>query len=349
MHKYYTELLTQINVLCVYIEESLTNLPDFTINVKILRGALLVERGCLKYNLLIPLINPDLEKLPNISIHDNVVEIRLWLKQSNRFNETNALMDAEPRWSADYLKTIGEFSFGCGNCRAELIHRSKVSSINAMPSEMWAEMMEFWHCHKPGSKVSNSGLRYGNLQPRKGAIILGFYYLLFHPLSFETIEKEDDETIACANCGFPVGIVTKNCSNWKIYNWNLLLTKPGNLKLEQFPPYIYAYSVLLDRINSNGARFIRIKSLLVWIFGTGVTVTLAEHIYENSLKIMYMSDEGDIVHWIQAAEHQNIENMEDLPDLVLSDTASVLEKTNKCLPDSCKSFENWKIGFLPSD
>ncbi|ANZ75500.1 BA75_02346T0 [Komagataella pastoris] len=349
MLKYYAELLTQINVLCVYIEESRADFSDSTINVKILKGALLVERGCSKYNLPIPLINPDLEKLPNISIHDNFVEIRIRLKQSNRFNETNILMEAEPKWSATYLRTIGEFSFNCGNCRAKLINKNRVSSINAMPSEMWAELMEFWHCHKPGSVISDSGLRYGNLKPRKGTIILGFYYVLFHPLSFETMEKEDEETIACANCGFPIGVVTKNGSNWKVHNWNLLLAKPGELKLEYFPPYIYAYSILLDMINSNGTRFVRIKNLLIWIFGTGVTVTLAEHIYENSMKIMYMSDEGDIVHWIEAAKQQSIEYMEDLPDLVLSDTKSVLEKTNECLPDSCKLFENWKIGFLPND
>jgi hypothetical protein len=37
----------------------------------------------------------------------------------------------------------------CKNCRTVLIPPGKIQTWKDLPSEGWAEMMEFWHCHKP--------------------------------------------------------------------------------------------------------------------------------------------------------------------------------------------------------
>lgn len=38
---------------------------------------------------------------------------------------------------------------GCRNCDNEFVTQHAIKAWKDLPSENWAEMMEFWHCHKP--------------------------------------------------------------------------------------------------------------------------------------------------------------------------------------------------------
>ncbi|RSM13330.1 hypothetical protein CEP52_001888 [Fusarium oligoseptatum] len=38
---------------------------------------------------------------------------------------------------------------GCRNCDNEFVTQDTIKAWKDLPSENWAEMMEFWHCHKP--------------------------------------------------------------------------------------------------------------------------------------------------------------------------------------------------------
>jgi hypothetical protein len=53
-------------------------------------------------------------------------------------------------WSATDLKPSSVVA--CGMCRAIIVPSGAVESWKDLPSENWAEMMEFWHCHKPDHK-----------------------------------------------------------------------------------------------------------------------------------------------------------------------------------------------------
>lgn len=50
-------------------------------------------------------------------------------------------------WSAPSLCT--ESSVSCAACSAPLIRPRALAQWKDLPSEGWAEMMDFWHCHKP--------------------------------------------------------------------------------------------------------------------------------------------------------------------------------------------------------
>jgi hypothetical protein len=53
----------------------------------------------------------------------------------------------EAPWSAASLTENDEFS--CRDCGAVVVKREVVKTWKDLPSENWAEMMDFWHCHKP--------------------------------------------------------------------------------------------------------------------------------------------------------------------------------------------------------
>jgi ubiquitin-protein ligase E3 D len=53
----------------------------------------------------------------------------------------------EVPWMA--IDLTSETEVRCARCRTIIVHRGAVKQWKDLPSEGWAEMMEFWHCHKP--------------------------------------------------------------------------------------------------------------------------------------------------------------------------------------------------------
>ena len=50
-------------------------------------------------------------------------------------------------WTASTLTDQTEVR--CASCNSILVERGSIQSWKDLPSEGWAEMMDFWHCHKP--------------------------------------------------------------------------------------------------------------------------------------------------------------------------------------------------------
>lgn len=64
--------------------------------------------------------------------------------------EAQAALDIEAGavpWSAADLKP--GLLVACRKCDELIISRDTIEAFKDLPSENWAEMMEFWHCHKP--------------------------------------------------------------------------------------------------------------------------------------------------------------------------------------------------------
>ncbi|KAK1764706.1 nipped-B-like protein A [Phialemonium atrogriseum] len=63
-------------------------------------------------------------------------------------------LDAVP-WPATALLPGGPV--GCRGCGGLVVGVGRVRAWKDLPSENWAEMMEFWHCHKPGDHGHGHG------------------------------------------------------------------------------------------------------------------------------------------------------------------------------------------------
>lgn len=68
-------------------------------------------------------------------------------------------------WPAKDLGAAVEFH--CRGCQAVLVKEGAVKEWRDLPSENWAEMMDFWHCHKP-EQPANETARPDGLENRKG-------------------------------------------------------------------------------------------------------------------------------------------------------------------------------------
>jgi len=61
----------------------------------------------------------------------------------------------ESPWAANNLGK--DTQLFCRSCGAEIISKGSMQSWKDLPSENWAEMMDFWHCHKPTEHESHKG------------------------------------------------------------------------------------------------------------------------------------------------------------------------------------------------
>ncbi|KAK2624251.1 hypothetical protein QTJ16_006201 [Diplocarpon rosae] len=71
--------------------------------------------------------------------------------QASRASIEGAQSNEVP-WSAKDLPSDAEFT--CRRCRAIIIEKGTIKVWKDLPSENWAEMMDFWHCHKPDIPAS---------------------------------------------------------------------------------------------------------------------------------------------------------------------------------------------------
>ena len=72
---------------------------------------------------------------------------RLTLHNSVRLQPRGYESIVEPVWSAIDFNAGAEVS--CRQCSGVVVGGGAASVWKDLPSENWAEMMEFWHCHKP--------------------------------------------------------------------------------------------------------------------------------------------------------------------------------------------------------
>ncbi|EGO53454.1 hypothetical protein NEUTE1DRAFT_133837 [Neurospora tetrasperma FGSC 2508] len=71
-----------------------------------------------------------------------------WRLPLGQATYTDASSAESSTWTATDLKAGSEVV--CRRCQAVVVKRDVVKVWKDLPSENWAEMMEFWHCHKPG-------------------------------------------------------------------------------------------------------------------------------------------------------------------------------------------------------
>jgi hypothetical protein len=75
--------------------------------------------------------------------------------------------NASAPWPASTLSEQSQFS--CRKCGNTLLAMGSVQSWKDLPSENWAEMMDFWHCHKPNVlKKHNTNIHHDTYLEEKG-------------------------------------------------------------------------------------------------------------------------------------------------------------------------------------
>lgn len=152
----YAELLPNLRQLSVAI--TLPSPNDATTKVTVTndapdgappRTALHVSHRGASRAVLIParVAAPPVMRLPADSPPATLLQFRLALAAGGGGGGGVGVGAVVPWEAAD----LGEgAAVRCRVCEGVVVPRARVRAWKDLPSENWAEMMEFWHCHKPG-------------------------------------------------------------------------------------------------------------------------------------------------------------------------------------------------------
>ncbi|CAR23024.1 putative polyadenylation protein [Lachancea thermotolerans CBS 6340] len=260
----------------------------------------------------------------------------------------NFMMQVVPqRWMKRDL--LGEeFQLRCKDCESCVLAKKDCVQINEMPSEFWAELMDYWHCHKPASSDGMRVDRYAKLSPLPGELLVGnSFFLISSSWPGNQLSFEGDNT-ACSKCSSVLGCLSTD-NLYKINKWNLGLVRNG--RKEVYPPEHFVISALLDLLNADGARKIKLKCqdssqhLLLWIFAVGLQVTLPlGNRVSNCMKVYYKEEKVD-ESAINASKVQNIEELA-VPAIAFSSFIEKLKTAHQQLPAVVKKMDNWSLGFV---
>lgn len=118
-------------------------------------------------------------KIPQVDSKEISFRIPLATSQNDDgpVDAAKALLDDDSDlapWSARALNPDVQIS--CSNCQTTIIERGRIKLWKDLPSENWAEMMDFWHCHRPHvpqSHDAQGALKKGYAADSKLALLPG--------------------------------------------------------------------------------------------------------------------------------------------------------------------------------
>ncbi|KAF2480401.1 ubiquitin-conjugating enzyme E2-binding protein [Neohortaea acidophila] len=287
-------------------------------------------------------------------------------------NASHSLEDANfVPWTGDVL--TDETEIRCQCCASVIIPRGRVTQWKDLPSDGWAEMMDFWHCHKPDEPHSHDhahsskGYAAGSqlaLQPGVGMVAVMSFLLT--PQDCDNIEllpqsdqaAEDYSTICCAHCHTSLGQTRASTQGYELRKPQLSLSPSPDGPFATYDRQQWFACQLLNAVDTQGVRkFTAYEStsspespaLKLWLFAADLDIT-------SSFKPTVQPIRVAKILW-QDCEN-SIGATEKLTGSVLSEgeikfqaselalLRHALEESGALLPPAARTFQRWKVGLL---
>ncbi|KAF1808984.1 hypothetical protein P152DRAFT_180169 [Eremomyces bilateralis CBS 781.70] len=277
-------------------------------------------------------------------------------------------------WDAQSLANVK--AIACKGCGNPLLQGTSITSPsskdglndwNDLPSENWAEMMDFWHCHKPdpdhgvGNAGSTKGYAAANkVRAQKSVGLVGLGHLLFHGPDCRGVridEQGNNQHLLCESCRSPLGVVDEMAEGFKIFKWAVSVSSP-NLTAPFFKTQKWAAATLLHEVETTGVRKYIVKEedssagqerLLVWIFTPDLYFSSSVSSTHRSdptraMKVLWQPLRRDAYH---APEYKSTEEME-LPTSLYTTLERTLKGSVQLLPRSARDSApaGWSLGMV---
>ncbi|KAL8849881.1 MAG: hypothetical protein Q9221_005147 [Calogaya cf. arnoldii] len=289
---------------------------------------------------------------------------------ANKMSSTDTACTPKSPWSAASMGPTTKVA--CRFCRTLLVKGLQVTSWKDLPSENWAEMMDFWHCHKPdihnndeGHHMQDGGRKgYGAasiIRPTDGVGLVDVTSLhLTHGDCNVTICEEavmlkngkSQLVVNCASCKHLIGVAAD--MDARIYKWNILSQSNPQSGWQDHSAQKLISAQLLAMIESQGIQKFVIQSesrndnteaLLIWIFTPNMyfSSTLVPQSPKQVMKIYYKTVQNPE----ELLEQQSLKVDElQLPIEVFQALRSDIKSSTQLLPAPARKFQDWDVGLL---
>ncbi|KAL3482522.1 ubiquitin-conjugating enzyme E2-binding protein [Aspergillus californicus] len=254
-----------------------------------------------------------------------------------------------------------------------------------LPSGNWAEMMDFWHCHKPDPEPSegeqnkvedeNSMVKgYGasnQVLASAGTVLVDVATFLvssgecngLKKVSKETGDPPSSEEELVCECGSLIGVEDSIAKGWRLFKTSLSAGFPSSeagaeVKWTSHPAELIVAAQLLELIERESARRFIIHcggkdGLLIWVFNPDMRYSNAssEHSIasQRAMKVFFQltgNVEGLLHPEPGKASPLSLEELR-LPDDTYAFLFKALEASNNILPGSARTFQReWRVGIL---
>ncbi|CZR53877.1 uncharacterized protein PAC_03759 [Phialocephala subalpina] len=284
-------------------------------------------------------------------------------------------------WPAKDLGSSSEFS--CRKCGAVIVQKDVVKSWRDLPSENWAEMMDFWHCHKPEDRPDvetngenshaghnhtsdpNANRAYGANTKFIAQSGIGFVDLTSFLLvdsdcqNLQTVSHGESSsrlpTLSCKSCQSSIGYFDTQSCGVRLHKWSLSSSSiPGPPSLVAPPISTIISAKLLSILRA------QVSSKILLIPETSSS-SQTLHLWVLQQSLFYSTSESSTgsqtfamkVLWKHASKEEtkallDNEKAEDttLPDDAVKEIETCLRESARCLPPSSRLFQGWNVSLL---
>ncbi|KAI3332268.1 ubiquitin-conjugating enzyme E2C-binding protein [Xylariaceae sp. AK1471] len=233
---------------------------------------LTVAHDGLSQSLQLPGVVASSSQLPVKSLGDTRLSWRLPLAALSTSRVLPTSEESVP-WSATDLEQGS--AVVCRTCKSTIVEAGTLQVWKDLPSENWAEMMEFWHCHKPQEhKHSNDDQHLTNrgygassriaAQPGVGFVDLTSFLLADSDVIESSIlasavtnkagneDNESNETalftsniLHCSSCKTQLGVRNDEASSISLFKWQVLVKQLNRNTSELSPTLAQCVSAML--------------------------------------------------------------------------------------------------------
>ncbi|RAH54200.1 hypothetical protein BO85DRAFT_379789 [Aspergillus piperis CBS 112811] len=268
----------------------------------------------------------------------------------------------------------------CVKCHSPILNEGKV--WKDLPSGNWAEMMDFWHCHKPdppeeeknkGGEDPNAvvkGYGAGNqLVAVEGTVLVDVTSFLVKGVDCLGPASEPEPTIlTCKSCTTQLGLPDPIANGYRLFKTSLSANTPSTSSSqhnhpeeswESHPPETILTAQLLELIERESYRRFVIhcgakEGLLIWPFNPSLrySTTSASHstAAQLAMKVFYQHIDNveEVLHPEVGKGSQSlaIEEVRLPGEEAYRELVGVLEERNGMLPASARVFREWRVGLL---
>ncbi|ATY58254.1 Ubiquitin-conjugating enzyme E2C-binding [Cordyceps militaris] len=379
----YAELLTNIRQITVKV--SLPTPADQTTTAEILDDGrkFRVNHNGVTVEASLPTSVPLKGPLP-VS-HKGSLELTWRLPlQAARVPERQFLPENQPLpWSAVDIKPLSPVS--CRACGAQLIKNEAVETWKDLPSENWAEMMEFWHCHKPvehhqpdDGHLEHRG--YGaasaiTAQPGVGFVdITSFLFAesdcssikfyssksaaRFHDSdsAIKATLEEKFLSISCSNCAADIGTYSVLASTVAFFKWQISCEVLSPQKAPSSSDCLVA--TLLSTIARSGSSKSVVmprnmtstdkvsRHLQLWVLNNNVIFTSNnDTAAKAAVKVLFKEIEEKEALDLVESLSNDVQDI-NFPAPAIQVARQTLTSSKYMLPPSERSFQEWQVGLL---
>ncbi|KAF2088328.1 hypothetical protein K490DRAFT_65005 [Saccharata proteae CBS 121410] len=285
-------------------------------------------------------------------------------------------------WSATSLQSSTEIS--CQSCKQTLVWAASPDSHEGikewmdLPNENWAEMMDFWHCHKPdehhlpahkhgaGHSKGYAASNRLTARPRVGYVDLA--YILVTQKDCRNVElipasdaDNQPQQLRCADCKTTIGAVDERAEGWRLWKWSVAISSNGTPPVQYSTPK-WISAQLLALIENQGVRKFVIDSqpptseeaLNIWVFTPDLSFSSsvqssARQDPTRAMKIFWKQIPRQQISGAtsQSLDKQSLSVEElNLPQNAFEALAVALKESAELLPASARRFSDWNVGLL---